>query len=433
MFKYIIILCCFLLSTFSFSQTTNYNQVDQFAKEIEETIIGLRRSFHQNPELSNREFKTAETIADIMRKMGFKVDTGIAKTGVVAVLDTGKPGPTVGLRADIDGLPVTERTPIPFASTVKTEFLGEKVGVMHACGHDTHIAMLIGAAHVLNKMKSQLVGKVVFVFQPAEEGAPPGEEGGAALMVKEGLIDRYGIDVMFGQHISSGLDVGKVRYRVGGIMAAVNRMVIKVKGKQTHGSRPWSGVDPITTSAQIIMGLQTIISRQTELTKEAAVISIGKIKGGLRSNIIPEEVEMIGTIRTLDKVMQKDIHEKIRRTVTNIAESAGAVAEITIEEGYPITYNDPELTRSMIGSLYNILGEENVLITAASTGAEDFSFFAQEVPGMFYFVGGKPLNISEFDAAPHHTPDFFIDESGLIVGIKGFAALTLDYMKKHSK
>ena len=433
MFKSIIILLCVLVSTNMYSQETNYKQVDQFAKEIEKTIIDLRRSFHQNPELSNREFKTAENIADIMLKMGFKVDTGIAKTGVVAVLDTGRPGPTVGLRADIDGLPVTERTPVPFASTVTSEFLGEKVGVMHACGHDTHIAMLIGAAHVLNKMKNQLTGKVVFVFQPAEEGAPPGEEGGAELMVKEGLIDTYGIDVMFGQHISSGLDVGKIRYRVGGIMAAVNRMVIKVKGKQTHGSRPWSGVDPITTSAQIIMGLQTIIRRQTELTKEAAVISIGKIKGGLRSNIIPEEVEMIGTIRTLDKGMQKDIHEKIRRTVINIAESAGAVAEVTIEKGYPITYNNPELTRSMIGSLYNAIGEENVMITAASTGAEDFSFFAQEVPGMFYFVGGKPLDVSEFDAAPHHTPDFFIDESGLIVGVKGFAALTLDYMKKHSK
>ena len=433
MFKSIIILLCVLVSTNMYSQETNYKQVDQFAKEIEKTIIDLRRSFHQNPELSNREFKTAENIADIMLKMGFKVDTGIAKIGVVAVLDTGRPGPIVGLRADIDGLPVTERTPVPFASTVTSEFLGEKVGVMHACGHDTHIAMLIGAAHVLNKMKNQLTGKVVFVFQPAEEGAPPGEEGGAELMVKEGLIDTYGIDVMFGQHISSGLDVGKIRYRVGGIMAAVNRMVIKVKGKQTHGSRPWSGVDPITTSAQIIMGLQTIIRRQTELTKEAAVISIGKIKGGLRSNIIPEEVEMIGTIRTLDKGMQKDIHEKIRRTVINIAESAGAVAEVTIEKGYPITYNNPELTRSMIGSLYNAIGEENVMITAASTGAEDFSFFAQEVPGMFYFVGGKPLDVSEFDAAPHHTPDFFIDESGLIVGVKGFAALTLDYMKKHSK
>lgn len=433
MFKSIILLCCVLISTSIYSQSTDYNKVDQFAKEIEKTIIDLRRSFHQNPELSNREFKTAETIAGIMTQMGFKVDTGIAKTGVVAVLDSGRPGPTVGLRADIDGLPVRERTPVPFKSTVETEFLGEKVGVMHACGHDTHISMLIGAAHVLNKMKSQLRGKVVFVFQPAEEGAPPGEEGGAALMVKEGLIDKYGIDVMFGQHISSGLDVGKIRYRVGGIMAAVNPMTIKVKGKQTHGSRPWAGVDPITVSAQIIMGLQTIVSRQMELTKEAAVITVGKIKGGVRSNIIPEEVEMLGTIRTLDKDMRKDILQRIERTVTNIAESAGATAEVSFGDGYPITYNNPELTRSMIGSLYNAIGEENVLITKASTGAEDFSFFAQEVPGMFYFVGGKPLDVSEFDAAPHHTPDFFIDESGLIVGIKGFAALTLDYMKKHAK
>lgn len=433
MYKSILLLFCLFISVDNYSQTNQYDQINAFSKDIESTIVDIRRSLHQNPELSNREFKTAATIANIMTQMGFKVETGIAKTGVVAVLDTGRPGPTVGLRADIDGLPVKERTKLPFASTVETEFLGEKVGVMHACGHDAHIAMLIGAAHVLNKMKSQLNGKIVFVFQPAEEGAPPGEEGGAALMVKEGLIEKYGIDVMFGQHISAGLDVGKIRYRVGGIMAAVNRMVIKVKGKQTHGSRPWAGVDPITTSAQIIMGLQTIISRQTELTKEAAVISIGKIKGGLRSNIIPEEVEMIGTIRTLDADMQKEIHEKIRKTVTLIAESAGATAEVTIEEGYPITFNDPTLTRSMIGSLYNAIGEENVMVTNASTGAEDFSFFAQEVPGMYYFVGGKPLDVSEFDAAPHHTPDFFIDESGMIVGIKALAALAVDYLNKNPK
>jgi len=410
------------------SQSNTSAEIEKHAKEIEETIIALRRSFHETPELSNREFNTAKKIASIMTQMGFQVDTGIAKTGVVAVFDTGRPGPTVGLRADIDGLPVTERTPVVFASKETAEFLGEKVGVMHACGHDTHIAMLIGAAHVLAKMKDQLNGKVVFVFQPAEEGAPPGEEGGAALMVKEGLIEKYGIDVMFGQHINAATDVGKIKYRVGGIMAAVNRMVIKVKGKQTHGSRPWDGVDPITVSAQIIMGLQTVVSRQTNLTKNAAVISIGKIKGGLRSNIIPEEVEMIGTIRTLDVDMQKIIHEKIRTTVTNIAEASGAVAEITIEEGYPVTYNNPSLTRKMIGSLYNAAGEDNVMVTVASTGAEDFAFFAQKIPAMYYFVGGKPLDTELKDVAPHHTPDFFIDESGMITGVKALSQLTIDYM-----
>jgi len=410
------------------SQSNTSAEIEKHAKEIEETIIALRRSFHETPELSNREFNTAKKIASIMTQMGFQVDTGIAKTGVVAVFDTGRPGPTVGLRADIDGLPVTERTPVVFASKETAEFLGEKVGVMHACGHDTHIAMLIGAAHVLAKMKDQLNGKVVFVFQPAEEGAPPGEEGGAALMVKEGLIEKYGIDVMFGQHINAATDVGKIKYRVGGIMAAVNRMVIKVKGKQTHGSRPWDGVDPITVSAQIIMGLQTVVSRQTNLTKNAAVISIGKIKGGLRSNIIPEEVEMIGTIRTLDVDMQKIIHEKIRTTVTNIAEASGAVAEITIEEGYPVTYNNPSLTRKMIGSLYNAAGEDNVMVTVASTGAEDFAFFAQKIPALYYFVGGKPLDTELKDVAPHHTPDFFIDESGMITGVKALSQLTIDYM-----
>jgi len=424
------LLILFFLCNVSYSQSKFTKDVGIAAQEVEKTVIELRRYFHENPELSNREVNTAARIAEIMKSMGFQVDTGIAKTGVVAVLDTGKPGPTVGLRADIDGLPVTERTPIPFASKKTTEFLGEKVGVMHACGHDTHIAMLIGTASVLNKMKAELKGKVVFVFQPAEEGAPPGEEGGAELMVKEGLIEKYGIDVMFGQHISAGTDVGRINYRVGGIMAAVNRFTVKVKGKQTHGSRPWSGIDPITVSAQIIIGLQTIVSRQTELTKNAAVISIGKIKSGLRSNIIPEECEMIGTIRTLDTGMQKKIHEDIKRTVTNIAEASGAVAEVTIEKGYPVTYNDPELTRKMITSLYDAAGEENVRVTAASTGAEDFSFFAQKVPSMFYFVGGKPLDVEPQDAAPHHTPDFFIDESGLITGIKGLSLLTLDYMNQ---
>lgn len=429
--KLVLILFCLFSFCRTNAQSFHTEEITANALKIEETIIKLRRSFHEFPELSNREFKTAKKIADVMTQMGFKVDTAIAKTGVVAVLDTGKPGPTIGLRADIDGLPVTERTPIAFASKVTTEFLGEKVGVMHACGHDTHIAMLIGAASVLTNMKDKLKGKVVFVFQPAEEGAPPGEEGGAELMIKEGLLDTYGIDIMFGQHISANTDVGKINYRLGGIMAAVNPMTIKVKGKQTHGSRPWEGIDPITVSAQIILGLQTIVSRQTELTKNAAVISIGKIKGGFRSNIIPEEVEMLGTIRTLDVEMQDIILEKIKTTVTNIAEASGAVAEVTIEKGYPVTFNNPELTREMIGSLFAVAGEENVRITPARTGAEDFAFFAQKVPGLYYFVGGKPLDVDKTDSAPHHTPDFYIDESGLITGVKALAQLTVDYMNKN--
>ncbi len=429
--KILLIFLFFSFGIVSIAQETN-PLIENFAAEVESEVISLRRYFHENPELSNREYKTAERIAEELRKLGLKVDTGIALTGVVAVLDSGKPGPTIGLRADIDGLPVTERTPVPFASKVTSEYLGEDVGVMHACGHDTHIAMLLGAAKVLVQMKDKLSGKVVFVFQPAEEGAPPGEEGGAELMIKEGLIDKYGIEVMFGQHISAGLDAGTIRYKLGGIMAAVNSMRIVVKGKQTHGSRPWGGIDPITVSAQMILGLQTIVSRQMELTKEACVITIGKIKGGFRSNIIPEEVEMLGTIRTLDKDMQTDIHNRIKRTLTNIAEASEATVEIEIDKGYPITFNNHELTRDMLPALYSAAGEEKVIVTNASTGAEDFSFFAQEVPGLYFFVGGKPLDIDPLDAAPHHTPDFFIDESSLLTGVKTMSYLTLRYME-HNK
>lgn len=424
------IILCLLLWQFGHAQEKNVT-IEALAAEVESQVIAWRRHFHEFPELSNREYKTAEKIASVLTELGLQVETGVAHTGVVGLLDTGRPGPVIGLRADIDGLPVVERTPVPFASKQKEEFLGEKVGVMHACGHDTHIAMMLGAAKVMTQMKDQLKGKVVFVFQPAEEGAPPGEEGGAELMIKEGILDKYGIEVMFGQHISSGLDVGKIRYKLGGIMAAVNSMKITVKGKQTHGSRPWAGVDPITVSAQMILGLQTIVSRQMELTKEACVITIGKIKGGFRSNIIPEEVEMLGTIRTLDKDMQKDIHERIRNTVKHIAAASGAEVEIEIDKGYPITFNNHTLTKKMLPSLYKAAGEDKVIVMNPTTGAEDFSFFAQEVPGLYFFVGGKPLDIAELDAAPHHTPDFYIDESGMLTGVKTMAYLTLDYMSQH--
>ncbi len=411
------------------THTFNYIQaINDGARKVESTVIDWRRDFHEFPELSNREFKTADKIALKLRGMGLKVDQGMAKTGVIGILDTGKEGPTVGLRADTDALPVTERNDLPFRSRETSEFLGNEVGVMHACGHDTHVAMLLGAAQILTNMKNELTGKIIFVFQPAEEGAPPGEEGGAALMVKEGLIETYGIDVMFGQHISSGLDVGKVIYKAGGIMAAADRFSIKVKGKQTHGARPWGGVDPITTAAQIIMGLQTIISRQTELTKEAAVISVGKITGGVRNNIIPEEAELVGTIRTLDVGMRDIIHEKIRKTATLIAESAGATAEVEITGYAPVTFNNHELTKQMIPALYEILGEDNVRVTPAVTGAEDFSFFAEKIPSLYYFVGGKALDTPADQAFPHHTPDFIIDESGLITGVKAITQLAVSYL-----
>lgn len=404
------------------------NLTDKAIKEIEPKVIEWRRHFHQYPELSNREFKTSEYIQARLKEMGIPFEAGVAHTGVVGTIKGGKPGPTVALRADIDGLPVVERVDLPFASKQTTQFLGKDVGIMHACGHDTHIAMLLGAAQLLKDRQSELNGNVVLIFQPAEEGAPPGEEGGAKLMVKEGVLEKYKVDVIFGQHISSGLDAGNISYKIGGTMAAADRFVIKVKGKQAHGSRPWSGVDPIVTAAQIIMGLQTIVSRQTELTKEAAVISIGKIQGGVRNNIIPEEVEMIGTIRTLDTDMQEIIHKKIKHTAETIAESMGATAEVDIIIGYPVTYNDLDLSRQMINTLFRTAGEDNVRVVAARTGAEDFSFFAQKVPGFYYFLGGKDPKLSAENATGHHTPDFQLVETDLILGVKTMYNLTIDYM-----
>ena len=400
--------------------------IDQLAKTYEPQVIQWRRHLHQYPELSNREFKTMAFIAENLKGIDVTIETGMAHTGVVAVLDTGKPGPVIGLRADMDGLPVYERVKIPFASKEETDYLGQKVGIMHACGHDSHVAILMGVAKMLSDMKKDLKGKIVFVFQPAEEGAPLGEEGGAALMIKQGLIDKYGIEVMYGLHISSVTDAGVINYKAMGTMAAADQFSIKVKGKQVHGSKPWSGVDPIVAAAQIIMGLQTIVSRQSDLTNEAVVITVGKISGGVRNNIIPEEVEMIGTIRTLDTEMQKMVHEKIKHTAEKIAESSGASAEVDIHIGYPVTYNNPQLTAKMLPSLEKAAGEANVRVVKASTGAEDFSFFAQKVPGLFFFLGGKPKDVSIFDAGQHHTPDFYLDESGFIVGMKALAQLVID-------
>jgi len=410
----------------SYGQSKNNATVSAVAKKVEQQVIEYRHHFHQYPELSNREFKTSDKIVEYLKTMGYKPDQGMAHTGVVAVLDSGKPGPTIGLRADIDGLPVTERNSLSYQSKETSTFQGNDVGVMHACGHDTHISMLLGVAQGLMNIKDQLRGKVVFVFQPAEEGAPPGEEGGAKLMVKEGLIDKYGIDVMFGQHISSRDEIGNISYKFGGLMAAADRFEIIVKGVQAHGSRPWSGVDPIVTSAQIIMGLQTIVSRQTDLTKEAAVITVGMIDGGVRNNIIPEECKMVGTIRTLDVEMQDIIHEKIRKTATAIAESQGAEVEVKIDKYCPVTFNDLELTRQMLPSLFEAVGEENVRVIPAITGAEDFSFYALEVPALFYFVGGRAPG----DKAPHphHSPDFIVHDEGMITGVKALMQLTLDYM-----
>ena len=409
-----------------------HDTINQKAETVFDQVVEWRRHFHENPELSNREEETAAYIADYMRSLGLEVKTGIAHTGVVAILEGGKPGPVVGLRADIDALPVKERTDVPFKSTKTTTYLGQEVGVMHACGHDTHIAMLMGAAKILTEIKSDLQGTVKFIFQPAEEGAPPGEEGGAELMVEEGVLQNPDVDVIFGQHINSQTEVGTIRYRPEGTMAAADRFVITVKGKQTHGSTPWTGVDPILTSAKIIEGLQTIISRQTELTKAAAVISVGKINSGVRNNIIPEEAEMIGTIRTLDTGMQEKIHNDIRHVATKIGESMGAEVEVDIQKGYPVTFNDPALTADMVPTLEKLAGKENIVLSDAITGAEDFSFFQKKIPGFYFFVGGMPQGMDPADAAPHHTPDFYIEEEGMKLGVKALAALTVDYMMQNA-
>ncbi|UII28013.1 amidohydrolase [Fulvivirga maritima] len=429
-----ITLTLFLALCFSiaFSQSSLNKSAISKAENLESQVIEWRRYFHEHPELSNREFETSKKIAEYLTSLGMEVETGVAKTGVVGILKGGKPGPVVALRADIDGLPVTERTDVPFASKVTTEYEGVKTGVMHACGHDTHISILMGVATVLSEIKAQLPGTVKFIFQPAEEGAPAGEEGGADLMIKEGALEDPKPEVIFGLHISAGTPVGQINYKPGGAMAASDRFSIKVKGKQTHGSSPWNGVDPVVVSAQIINGLQTIISRQTMLTKEAAVITVGKINGGVRFNIVPEEVTLTGTIRTLDEGMQNMIHNKVRLTATKIAESAGATAEVTIQKMVPVTYNEPSLTDMMLPSLQRAAGQENVKLINAVTGAEDFSFFQEKIPGLYFFIGGQPLDSDkpEVTLGGHHTPDFYIDESGLITGMKAMLNLTIDYMQK---
>ncbi|AWL10723.1 putative hydrolase [Saliniradius amylolyticus] len=420
-----------LIATLLFSGVANAQQhqdVSQMAENIEPQVIEWRRHFHQNPELSNREFETAAYIEKYLRSLELDVTTGIAKTGVVGVLETGKPGPTVALRADMDGLPVKEQNDLPFKSAATGEFNGETVPVMHACGHDTHMAMLMGAAKILVDMQDKLTGKVKFIFQPAEEGAPEGEVGGAEVMVKEGVMED--VDVIFGLHISSDTDVGVVEYRHGGIMAAVDPFKVVIKGKQAHGAYPWLSVDPITTASQVVLGLQTIVSRELPLIQDAAVITIGSIHGGNRSNIIPNEVELVGTIRTLDDKMRDHIYEAIPRKVNAIAESMRAEAEITLplDYNYPVTYNEPALMDQMLPTLKQTAGEANVHQVNAVTGAEDFSFFQKEVPGLYLFVGGKPKDLPKDQAPAHHTPEFKIDESGMQLGVELLTNLTLDYM-----
>ncbi|RFF28644.1 MULTISPECIES: amidohydrolase [unclassified Wenzhouxiangella] len=408
-----------------------HDYIDQRAASMQEQVVEWRRHFHAHPELSNREFDTAETVAEFLRSLDMEVTTGVAHTGVVGVLRGGQPGPVVGLRADMDALPVPARADLPFSPDVTSEYLGEEVPVSHACGHDSHMAMLMGVAQMLAERREELPGTVKFIFQPAEEGTPPGEEGGAEMMVAEGVLSDPDVDVIFGQHIWAPDPAGQIGYRPAGTMAASDQFNITVHGSQTHGSTPWTGVDPITTAAQIVLGLNTIVSRQTELTKAAAVISVGRVRAGVRNNIIPEEAELIGTIRTLDPDMRDRIHADIRRTAEHIAASQGAEVTVDIQRGYPVTYNDPELTEAMAPSLQRVTGDKAVRIDAL-TAAEDFSYFQREVPGLYFFLGAAPEDIPLDEVAPHHTPDFQINEKAMQTGVQALATLTLDYMLMHS-
>ncbi|HEY5614828.1 MAG TPA: amidohydrolase [Bacteroidota bacterium] len=431
-FRWIAVLVI-VATQFVVAQPALKTQIDNLANSIEPNVIEWRRHFHQNPELSNREFNTSKKIAEHLKSLGLEVKTGVAHTGVVGLLKGGQPGPVVALRADMDGLPVVERVNLPFASKARSTYNGQDVGVMHACGHDTHISILMGAAEILTSMKHDLRGTVKFIFQPAEEGAPEGEEGGAELMVKQGVLENPKVDVVFGLHISAQEEVNTLRYRPGGLMAASDRFRIKVTGRQTHGAYPWEGVDPIVISAQIINGLQTIVSRQMQLTENPVVVTVGTIHGGVRNNIIPEEVEMAGTIRTLDTLMQNTVHEKIRRTAISIAQSGGAFANVTITKGTPVTFNDPELTEKMLPTLQSVAGKEKTIEMKPVMGAEDYSFYAQQVPALFFFIGGRPINVKREESAAHHTPDFFIDESGLKLGVRVMCNLAVDYMAMAGK
>jgi amidohydrolase len=426
--KTFIALSCFLALSSNAQKTTIESQIEVAVNKIEPKCITWRRDLHEHPELSNREFRTSKIIADHLRALGIEVKEGVAKTGVVGVLLGGKPGPVIGLRADMDALPVTERVNIPFASKVKSTFNGQEVGVMHACGHDTHVAMLMSVAEVLSGMKKELAGTVKFIFQPAEEGPPIGEEGGAPLMVKEGVLDNPKVDVVFGLHINAQTPVGQIKYREGGMMAASDWFTITIHGKQSHGAQPWMAIDPVVVATQIIEGLQTIVSRQSDLTKNAVVISTTIFKAGVRENIIPEEVTLGGTIRTLDTAMQRDVWMRIERTAKKIAEASGATADVRIDTKTLVTYNDPKLMEQMIPSLQKSTNN-NAIVMDAVTGAEDFSFFAAKVPSIFFYLGGMPIGKDPKETAAHHTPDFYVDESGMKTGIKAFCFLVLDYMR----
>jgi len=406
--------------------------IDAAVEKIEPTMLMWRRDLHQHPELGNREFRTAGIVAKHLEALGFEVRTKVAHTGVVGLLKGALPGPVVALRADMDGLPVEERVDLPFASKARTQWNGEEVGVMHACGHDAHVAILMAVASVLAGLRDRLKGSVKFIFQPAEELPPEGEEGGAKLMIEQGALQNPAPDAIFGLHVTSRLPTGVIGYRSGPAMASADRFRINVTGRQTHGAMPWLGVDPIVTAAQVILGLQTIVSRQVDITQEPAVVTVGAIKGGNRENIIPESVEMIGTIRTFDEGMRDDIHARVKETAESIAKAGRAGCEVCIRKDYPVTVNDAQLTQAMLPTLERVAGAKQVMMTPKVTGSEDFSFYQHVVPGLFFFIGVTPAGQDPRGAAPNHSPLFSIDEAGLALGVRALAQVACDFLEAPS-
>jgi amidohydrolase len=402
-------------------------EIDHRAAGVEKRVTAWRRDIHEHPELSNREFRTARLVARHLEEIGLEVRSGVAHTGVVGVLRGGRPGPAVALRADMDALPVSEEVDLPFASKVRTTYLGREVGVMHACGHDAHTAILLGVADVLAGARERLPGTVVFLFQPAEEGAPPGEKGGAKMMLAEGAFDDPQPDAVFGLHVVPQHRVGEIAFTAGGAMASSDRLTIRVKGRQTHAAYPWLGVDPIAVASRIVLALVAIPARRVD-ARIPAIVSIGAIHGGVRHNIIPDEVELLGTIRALDPELRSELHAKVRSTAVDIARSFGAEAEVDITLGYPITENDPDLSARMLPSLERIAGRDRVIRALPRTGAEDFAFFQERAPGLYLWLGVRPSGVSEDEAAPNHSPRFFVDESALLLGVRTLAGLAVDFL-----
>ena len=425
-----LVIIAILNVLFATAQKSNYSElITKKANLIEQKVIAWRHDFHQNPELGNREFRTSEIVAKHLQSLGIEVKTKVGVTGVVGILKGDKPGPVIALRADMDALPVEEVNNLPFASKVKTLYNGKETSIMHACGHDTHTAILMGVAEVLAGMKKDIKGTVKFIFQPAEEGVPKGEVGGAELMIKEGVLENPKVEVIFGLHIDSQLELDKLSYHPAGTFAATADFKITVKGKPSHGSQPWNSVDPIFVGSQIVTSLQQIVSRNIKLTENAAVVTVGAFNGGNRENIIPSQVEMLGTVRTFTNADEILVFERIKQIAEKTAEAAGATAvvELPYTKKYPVTFNDVALTNKMLPSMQKSAGVENVLLVPAITGSEDFSFYAQKVPGLFFRLGGTAKGKDIKTVGPHHTPEFIIDDAAFKLGVITFCNLVFDY------